>query len=73
MGIRSERIRRGITQVELAKFIGVGQSTVAMWETGNSIPRGKTLIKLAEVLECSIEKLLSSESFENEAVKGELS
>lgn len=50
---RLKRLRKGkgLTQQELATLIGVGQSTVGNWESGTrDIPRGDSLLKLAEVL-----------------------
>ena len=46
------------TQIELARKIGVGQSTIAMWETARSFPRAELLPKIATVLGCTIDELL---------------
>lgn len=56
--IRKLRRSKDITQRELAAKLGVERSTVSKWEKGISIPRGKTLIALAELLECSVDDLL---------------
>lgn len=51
------REKSGITQRELAKRVGVTPSTYQRWEYG-SVPTGKNLYDLAEVLGCSTDWLL---------------
>ena len=58
MSLSSKRKEKGITQNELAVAIGVGQSTVAMWETGQAYPRAALLPKIAQVLGCTVDELL---------------
>ena len=55
-----ERMRRdaGLTQGELAELLGVDRSTVAKWETGKSTPRLPTLVEMARLYGCSVEKLI---------------
>ena len=48
--LRESRKLAGLTQVELAKQLGVNRQAVGHWETGRNLPEGKTLRKLAEVL-----------------------
>ena len=55
--IKSARRRLGISQTELAKKLGVRQSTVAMWETGKNNPEYGKLIALSEVLGMKISSL----------------
>ena len=38
-GIKIMRERAGITQKKLADEMGIVQSTVAMWESGENVPR----------------------------------
>lgn len=54
------REKSRFTQIELAKELGVGQSTVAMWETGKSVPRAQQLPKLAELFGCTIDELFEN-------------
>lgn len=56
--IKKIRKERGLTQKQLSEMIMVNQSTVAMWETGKSLPRSNHLIRVAQVLECSVDELL---------------
>ena len=55
--LKDLRTKANISQVELAEKIGVTQSAVAMWETGEAIPRADKLPVLAEILGCSISDL----------------
>lgn len=61
MNFKKMREKAGLSQTELGKKIGVRQSTIAMWENGENLPRASTLIKLAEILECSVDELLKEE------------
>lgn len=44
------RRKHGMTQMELAKRVGVSQPSIASMEAGRTHPRIKTAKKLAEVL-----------------------
>lgn len=59
--IRKLRRAKDITQRELAAMLGLERSTVSKWEKGVALPRGKTLIKLAEILECTVDELIKEE------------
>ena len=59
-GLKRLRKRCDLTQEQLAKRLDVSQSSVAMWETGKTRPRGDRLAKLALVLDCSFEELIKS-------------
>lgn len=61
MNIKKFREKKGITQQELAAVLGVGQSTVAMWESNKSLPRVDTLKAIAKALGCTIDELLETE------------
>lgn len=47
--VKRERLDRGWTQEELARRLGVKQSTVAKWERQGAVYRKKTREKLAKV------------------------
>ena len=47
----------GMTQVKLAEILGVSQSTVAQWESGEVMPKTEKLPALAEALGCKIDEL----------------
>lgn len=56
--LKEMREAKQISQAELAKIIGVGISTVGMWESTNRVPGAKTLQRLISYFGCSIDYLL---------------
>ena len=54
------RKERGYTQQYLAERLNIKQSTVAMWETGKSVPTMKNMIALSEILNTDVEILVKS-------------
>ena len=58
--IRFYREKLGITQKCLADELGVSQAAVANWENGIRKPDIFTLKKLADVLHCTTDELLTS-------------
>lgn len=61
------RHKRGITQDELAAYMGVSKAAVSKWETGLSVPDSDMLISLSEVLETPVSTLLGETVIEAEA------
>ena len=57
--IKDYRTRKGLSQEQLARLMGITQAAVAMWETGARMPRADKLPKLAEVLGCSVADLFT--------------
>ena len=57
---------KGITQEELAARLNVVRQTVSKWEKGLSVPDSELLIKLAEILEVPVSRLLGSKIEEEE-------
>lgn len=47
-----------MSQEKLGQLVGVGRTTVAMWEGGKSEPDNATLAKLAEIFCVSVDYLL---------------
>ena len=58
--LKALRKRKGITQEELATRLNVVRQTVSKWEKGLSVPDSELLIKLAEILEVPVRRLLGS-------------
>src|SRR5574344_1437819 len=52
--LRDRRLYCGLSQLELAKPVGVCKQAVQKWESGDSVPRPKRLQKIAEVLNAKI-------------------
>ena len=65
--IRELRRAKNLTQRELGERLNVGQTTVAMWETGDRTPRADKLPELARILGCRIDDLFEKEVKGNEA------
>ncbi len=61
MSFKSAREGRGLSQQELAQELGVDQSTVSLWESGKTKPRANLLPKVAKLLGCTIDELLTDE------------
>lgn len=59
MSFRAAREKAGYSQSEVARLLGVDQSTVSMWERGVNAPRAATLVKLAALYCCTIDELFS--------------
>ena len=56
------RNERKITQEEFARLVGVDRSTVTKWETGKCKPTADKLVKVADVLGCTVDELLREEN-----------
>ena len=71
MNLMKERRLRGAipTQREVAKILGVRESTVSKWERGASKPRADKFPRIAKLYGCTIDELLfveTTEQTENE-------
>lgn len=55
--IKRLRKRAGISQKLLGEHLGVGQSTVAMWESGKNKPEYETLLRMAELFGVGVSEL----------------
>ena len=60
MRIKELRLNAGISQCELGTQMGVGQTTVSMWENEAALPKARQLPLLAEVLGVPIGELFAS-------------
>lgn len=58
--IKQLRKQKGLTQKEMAEAVGVGVSTVAMWESGKRTPSFKLLNDLSELFDKSIDYILGT-------------
>ena len=59
--LKELRKRSGLSQADVACALGILQTTVSMWETGDNMPRAAMLPKLAELYHCSINDLYGEE------------
>lgn len=60
--LKDLREKHHLSQAKLAEKLGVAQSTVGMWENGKNKPEYKTLIKIAEFFNVSVNILTGQES-----------
>ena len=65
------RKQAGLTQVELAQFVGVPQGTITLWEWSDKPPRSDVLPKMAKALGVTVEALLHEGVVEKPAKKTE--
>lgn len=56
--IKSLRKQQNITQVELAKQLGITRSSVNAWEMGISVPSTQYIVELANMFKVSTDYLL---------------
>lgn len=55
------RKRKGLTQENVAEALNIVRQTVSKWEKGISVPDADMLIRLAEILDVSVNKLIGSD------------
>lgn len=52
---------KGLTQMQLAEKLNITNRAVSKWETGKSIPDASIMLDLCEILDISVNELLSGE------------
>lgn len=67
------RKKKDLTQEQLAEILKVSRQSVSRWEMDVAFPETEKLIKLAKLLDCSIDFLLSEENVEQHKAKSEYS
>lgn len=65
IGLYEQRKKKGYTQSDVAKALGVKQNTVCQWESGVRNPSLENVKRLAELLHCTTDDILKGE-FTNE-------
>ena len=61
MRLAKLRKEKGETQISLAKKVGVTGTAISNYETGLRMPKIKTLKRLANVLECTVDELIGDD------------
>ena len=59
--LRVARKSKGLTMKELGEKVGVSESAISQYETGKREADFETILKIGEVLDCSIDYLLLGE------------
>ena len=57
--IKELRIEKGLSQMQLAKLIGVSQKAVDYWERNVNEPKASYIIALVKALELSFDEFFS--------------
>lgn len=70
--ISSLRKEKGYTQEQLAEKLNVSNKSISRWENGNTMPDLSLMPKLCELLEISINELLSGERIESDEYQKKL-
>lgn len=63
--LKELRKSNNLTQAELGKILGVGKTTVSMYETGNSTPSDEIKLKISEYFTVSLDYLLGKTDSKN--------
>ena len=64
MNIKSIRVKKGLSQQQLATHIGVVQTAVSQWECGTTSPSANIIPKIAAALNCTIDELFAQDADE---------
>lgn len=59
--IRHFRELKGLSQTDIARHFGITYQAVQQWESDDTVPRGKRLKELADLLGCSVNDLMFGE------------
>ena len=59
MSFKEARIKRNLTQKEVAETLGTSRVTVARWECGANNPRLDTVRELAKLYDCTTDELIN--------------
>ncbi len=70
--IKNARIKKGMTQKQLAEAIAVTDKAVCKWETGHGCPDITLLSQLSKVLEIDIQSILRGELVRNKSIAGNM-
>ena len=54
--IRNLRARLGMTREQFSKLLGVSPGSIFGWETGRTIPRGRSMVRVLEVRKMGVRK-----------------
>lgn len=55
--LRSERLKRGLTQQQVADYLFIARGSYAKYENGQNIPPPYNLLALADLYGCSLDYL----------------
>lgn len=67
--IKERRKELKLTQLEIKERAGISSGNMSDIERGNRLPAAATLAQLSEILDCSIDWMLTGKSLEAEKIK----
>lgn len=70
--LKEFRKRKNMTQKQLGEYLNVAHSTIAMWERGEREPKCSDLKRLADVLDISVDELLSHNVIKKQSPRSEI-
>ncbi|MGQ8872596.1 helix-turn-helix transcriptional regulator [Paenibacillus sp. TSA_86.1] len=70
--LKQYRQQKELTQQELAELLDVSDKSISKWELGNGYPGKKNMMKIAELLDVSLEVMLIEEKHEGNKFKKSL-
>ncbi|MBP3399269.1 MAG: helix-turn-helix transcriptional regulator [Erysipelotrichaceae bacterium] len=59
--IYEQRIKKNLSQEDLANLLNVSRQSVSKWENNNTVPDLEKMIKLSEIFEISLDELVKGE------------
>ncbi|MDG3132744.1 helix-turn-helix domain-containing protein [Streptococcus suis] len=63
--LKDLRKQAGLTQVDVAGKLGISQQAYASWERGAKKPTQENLVKIAQILNVSVDYLVGNSDVEN--------
>lgn len=60
--IKTARIKKGLSQRQIAEQLGVSQPSYLEWEHGDSVPNWARMKSIAKILEISLDELAKEEN-----------
>ena len=57
--LKLARLKAGYSQKDLADRVGVTPGSVSQWEVGRTFPSVKKLVKLADILNITVEEVIN--------------
>ena len=67
--LKQARIRRGLSQTDVASILNISRQSVSKWETGRSLPDIDNLIRLSNLYHISIDELVKGFDEEKDETK----
>ena len=66
--LRKLRMKKGLTQIQLASLLFVNKATISKWESGSRLPDAAMITRLARILEVDVGMLLSTADENDESL-----